>query len=43
MEENMKENANVNENQENVNKQNAVHEEEPKGRRNKKNKNDKQI
>ena len=43
MEENMKENANVNENQENVNKQNAVHEEEPKGRRNKRNKNDKQI
>ena len=43
MEENMKENVNINENQEDVNKQNEMHEEEPKGRRNKRNKNDKQV
>ena len=43
MEENMRENVNINENQEDINKQNEVHEEEPKGRKNKRNKNDKQI
>ena len=43
MEENMKENVNINENQEDVNVKNEVHEEEPKGRRNKRNKNDKQV
>ena len=43
MEENMRENVNINENQEDINKQNEVHEEEPKGRQNKRNKNDKQI
>lgn len=35
--------VNINENQEDVNKQNEIHEEEPKGRRNKKNKNDKHL
>lgn len=43
MEENMRENVNINENQEDINKQNEVHEEEPKGRKNKRNKNDKQV
>lgn len=43
MEENMKDNVNINENQADVNVKNEVHEEEPKGRRNKRNKNDKQV
>lgn len=43
MEENMRENVNINESQEDINKQNEVHEEEPKGRKNKRNKNDKQV
>lgn len=44
MEEKMKENnVNINENQEDVNKQKAVHEEESKGRKIRRNKNDKQI
>ena len=43
MEENMRENVNINENKEDINKQNEVHEEEPKGRKNKRNKNDKQV
>lgn len=41
MEENIKDNVNMNE-QENVNKQNEIHE-EPKSKRNKRNKNDKQL
>ena len=43
MEENIKENVNTNVNQEDVNKQNEVHEAEPKNKRNKKNRNDKQL
>ena len=43
MEENMKDNVNINENQEDVNVKHEVQEEEPKGRRNKRNKNDKQV
>lgn len=44
MEEKMEEGkVNINESQEDVNQQNAIHEEESKGRRNKRNKNDKQI
>lgn len=43
MEENTRENVNINESQEDINKQNEVHEEEPKGRKNKRNKNDKQV
>ena len=43
MEENMRENVNINESQEDINKQNEVHEEEPKGRKHKRNKNDKQV
>ena len=43
MEENIKDNVNISENQEDVNKKNEIHEEEPKSKRSKKNKNDKQL
>ena len=44
MEEKMEEGkVNINESQEDVNQQNAIHEEESKGRRNKRSKNDKQL
>lgn len=43
MEENIKDNVNINDNQEDVNKKNEIHEEEPKGKKNKRNKNDKQA
>lgn len=43
MEENIKDNVNINEKQDDANKKNEIHEEESKGKKNKKNKNDKQL